>query len=163
MRRANSASDAAFEFETVASEVFRPKAATSHSHMDRAWGRRPALRDSYAERIFAVFQSKITGVARFEDGDSGFVGDTEIRLHCIDAAEYDTIAGREAAQFAWREIDGQHLTCTRRQRKLSWGRVVVSCVFDTGPNRGRNVNRLLVDAGHARYVSALCAAEALSW
>ena len=110
---------------------------------------------SYIVRISAVSPSTITGIARFKDGDSGLVGDTAIRLHCIDAAEYDTIAGREAAQFAWREIDGQHLTCTRRQRKLSWGRVVVSCVFDTGPNQGRNVNRLLVDAGHARYVSAL--------
>ncbi len=118
---------------------------------------------SYIVRISVVSPSTITGIARFKDGDSGFVGDTEIRLHCIDAAEYDTVMGREAAQFAWHETDGQHLTCTRRQRKLSWGRVVVSCVFDTGPNRGRNVNRLLVDAGHARYVSALCAAEAVSW
>jgi len=108
-------------------------------------------------------QATITGIARFKDGDSGFVGDIEIRLHCIDAAEYDTVAGREVAQFAWREIDGQHLTCTRRQRNLSWGRVVVSCIFDTGPNRGRSVNRLLADTRHARYVSALCAAEALSW
>ena len=108
-------------------------------------------------------QSTITGVARFKDGDSGFVGDTEIRLRCIDTADYGTVAGRRAAQFAWREIDEQHLTCTRRQSKLSYGRVVVSCVFDTGRYRGRNVNRLLVDTRHARYVSALCAAEALSW
>ena len=108
-------------------------------------------------------RATIKGVARFKDGDSGSVGDTEIRLRCIDAAEYDTIAGRQAAKFVRTSIDNQRLSCTRRQDKLSYGRVVVSCIFDTGRYRGRNVNRLLVDTRHARYVSALCAAEALSW
>ena len=118
---------------------------------------------SYAERIFAVSQSKITGIARFKDGDSGFVRDTEIRLHCLDAAECDTAAGRRAAQFAWREIDGERLSCTPRQDRLSWGSVVVSCDLETGPNRGRDAARLLVDARHARYDSASCAIRALRW
>ena len=104
--------------------------------------------------------AKIEGIARFKDGDSGLIGDTPIRLHCIDAAEYDTSAGRRAAQFAWREVDGKRLSCTRRQDRLSWGRVVVSCVFDTGPNRTRSVSQLLIDAGHARSVGISCAVEA---
>ena len=118
---------------------------------------------SYVERLTAASHSTITGIARFKDGDSGFVGDTGIRLHCIDAAEYDTAAGQHAARFAWREIDGQRLTCTPRQCKLSWDRVVVSCVFDTGPNRGHSVNRLLVEAHHARYSSISCKVGAFRW
>ena len=115
------------------------------------------------DRKFAVSHAKIEGIARFKDGDSGLIGDTPIRLHCIDAAEYDTSAGRRAAKFAWREVDGERLSCMRRQDRLSWGRVVVSCIFDTGPNRGRNVNRFLVDSNHARYVSVLCAIAASRW
>ena len=113
--------------------------------------------------IAGELETEIAGIARFKDGDSGFVGHTEIRLRCIDAPEYDKAEGIMAARLAWREIDGQRLVCIRRQRSLSYGRIVVSCIFDSGPYKGRNVNRHLVQRGPAVYVSCSCAREASRW
>lgn len=111
----------------------------------------------------AVSETEFSGIARFKDGDSGTVGDIKIRLRCIDAAEYRSVEGRAAARFAWREIDGEHLSCVRRQRSLSYGRAEVSCTFLSGPHQGRSVNRFLVEHGRAVYVSRSCASEASGW
>lgn len=104
-----------------------------------------------------LFPQVIEGVARFKDGDSGFVGETRVRLWSVDTPEFDTSEGRRAAEFAWAEINGQVLRCKRRQRSLSYGRVVVSCVFWTGEHFGKSVAQVLIDNRHAIIQHALYA------
>lgn len=101
----------------------------------------------------------ISGIADFRDGDSGHIGDTPFRLKCIDAPEYTSVSGIDAAKFVWDRYDGHSLTCYRRQRNRSHGRVVVSCKDAIGVV----VNRAIVDAGYARYISPSCANEASRW
>lgn len=102
---------------------------------------------------YASNSVRITGVAAFKDGDSGHVGDTPIRLWCIDAPEYRTREGRKAAAFAARRINDHLLICEQRQRAKSYGRIVAKCVFASGRNRGESVSQLLIDEGYAHVWS----------
>lgn len=79
--------------------------------------------------------AEIVGRARVVDGDSIFVGATEIRLYGIDAPElYQTCTrngrpwncGADAAQALRNAIAGREVSCRPRERDR-YGRTVATC------------------------------------
>ena len=110
--------------------------------------------------------SPISGVARAIDGDSLMVGQTEVRLHGIDAPELAQSCtrggsswgcGKAAADHLAKLIAGQQVTCSSVGTD-QYGRTLGQCRAG-----GTDLNRAMVATGYAlayrRYSTAYVSAE----
>lgn len=102
--------------------------------------------------VAAVAQPLISGLGRAKDGDSLMVGRTEVRLHGIDAPEWDQsckrggnsyACGEESAEALSRLVTGKQLMCAPVTID-EHGRTVARCSAG-----GIDVNRTMVERGHA--------------
>lgn len=114
----------------------------------------------------AAASSPIYGVARAGDGDSLSIGETRIRLHGIDAPEFDQqceragskwACGEEAADRLSRLVTGREVRCDPTGTDQH-GRVLARCSVGS-----TDVNRTMVATGYAvafrRYSSEYISAE----
>lgn len=92
--------------------------------------------------------TRIEGTGRAIDGDSLMVGDTEVRLWGVDAAEFDQPGGLGAYRVLSAIVDGQPVRCRRKQVWRSYRRVVAACSTLTHSD----IARSLATLGHASDV-----------
>lgn len=108
----------------------------------------------------------ISGIARAKDGDSMLVGRTEVRLHGVDAPEFDQsckrsgqtwACGAEAADRLSRLVTGKDVRCIAVSID-QYGRTLGRCTVGT-----TDINRTVVATGFAvayrRYSSDYVSAE----
>lgn len=101
---------------------------------------------------FSIHAEEITGVARIIDGDSIRIDDVEIRLHGIDAVEWNQYCRRESFDWACGEaatkamkqlVGSENIRCTWTERDR-YERALASCYKD-----GADIASLMVDSGMA--------------
>lgn len=111
-------------------------------------------------------QSSSSGIGRAVDGDSLYVGETEVRLFGIDAPEWDQECsragrswqcGQEAAAELSKLVSGKQIRCLKVDVD-EHGRTVAQCMAGS-----IDVNRTMVALGYAvayrRYSTAYVSAE----